>query len=314
MNWVMNRCTAIAVTALAMTGCGEVRVELVDATPAAAADATPHAAPRHAIASAITLPTSNASPALDLDGDGRRDDELGAVLGALIGEGFEPQRAADRAIDRGAILLLAAYEPGAGAAATFTLWKGASPSPAPCASADDLACRHHLDGHGHFVIAGDSHHDVALDGTATATTFTGGPGSLSLPLVFGADAPFEVTLIGARVEATLDATGMPTIVIGGAIGATDVDGHLVPALASAFQQQVVADCADLAAPPACGCKSGSHGEKAIRILDTTADCAIRPDELRANPTMGVLLAPDVMIAGAEGLSVGVAISTVPATF
>lgn len=263
----------------------------------------------------VALPIASvdlSSASLDLDGDGRTDNQLAAVAIALHqSAGFDPAPRLRDAIDRGELLQLAQYQ--GGAAPTFTLFKGANPVPAPCDGSG--TCGQHLGGNGTFSVAGDSPRDTPLlcDGPPP---FTCGPGPLTLELLVFGTHPFELPLFGARVHIVDNA---PTGIIGqgilaGAVSQSDLMNTLIPAFAHGMQDDVRADCADLQSPPSCGCTSGSQGEKWVQLFDQSASCVIEPDELAASPIMQTLLAPDVTIDGAPGFSVGVLFSAVPATF
>jgi hypothetical protein len=255
---------------------------------------------------------------LDLNGDGTVDNELGMVLGTLAGMGLKVQTATDGAVDDGSILMLADLQTTDFQNATdtgFTIYYGANPMPAPCDSMN--TCRQHLSGHGSFSIASNSPHDAELLGTAVSGAFVLGPGHLGVELGFITGAPpIPLDVIGARVRVFgVTASGITSGVLAGAVTTTDINEHVLPALAQSFVPLVARDCMMLSMPPGCGCVDGTEGKTLIGLFDTSpSDCTISVDEIKNNSLVQSLLSPDVTIEGQMALSFGVGITAVPALF
>jgi hypothetical protein len=276
------------------------------------------------VASEIHLPTSNAQAqayGLDLDGDGRTDNQLGQILSVLASQGIDLQTALQTAIARGTIIQLlelqtAGYVSSSSASLNFLLGDSATATPPPCSGPSDTVCGRHLQGTGSFTIAGTAPVNSPLSGTVASGTFDGGPGQLTLPLVLGASPAVSLTLLGARARATgMADTGIDSVIVGGGISQSDVDNLLVPALQSQFEAIVARDCTDPGSPPTCGCASGSAGATLRTLFDTNpVDCAVSVAEIRANSLMSTLLAPDMTINGTPSLSLGVGFKAVKATF
>ena len=303
-----------------LVACGNV-----SSTPDAAIDAPPDPvdappAPvfRRWVIDRQLIPINNAQArefGLDLNGDGVVDNQLGAVLGTLTAQGFDVQGDADAAVSKGQILMLGEANVAVPGAATFTMYTGANPQPAPCNDPNDTVCRRHLAGTGTFGIAASSAHDTPLVGTLANGTLTAGPGHLQVALAFVGGTPIVVDLIGARVKLQMVAdTGFAQSVIGGAVTQAQLDVKVYPGLQANFAVVVAADC-PTTTPPDCGCAANSTGRTLLNLFDTTPkNCLITVDEIRNNSLIQSLFAPDVMIEGQPALSFGFAATAVKGAF
>src|SRR5262245_37713150 len=244
---------------LAVAACGDNKQAPVDSHPPIdmMVDGPPATgAHTHYVVDKINVPTTMAQAmmlALDLDGNGTPDNQLGTVLATLATQGFDAQAAVDVAIDRGQALLLVDLQADSLTTATtagFVTWKGANSMPMPCSSAADTVCRHHLAGTGTFDLAADSWHDNALTGPIASSTLTAGPGDLTLQFPLFPNMPLTVTLIGSRVHATaLADASIGMSLLGGAVSQSDVDMKLIPAVAAGFAPIIARDCSMLTNPP-----------------------------------------------------------------
>ena len=271
----------------------------------------------------MTVPAANAQAialGLDLNGDGVVDNQLGMVLAALAAASSSVQSSTDTAVARGSILLLGEVVLGAGGAglptdATFTMYTGANPRPAPCNGTGDVVCRRHLDGHGLFDLAATSAHDPPLTGTLSNGTLVAGPGHLQVPLMFGSATPVMLNLIGARVQlrmVTPETIG-PSV-IGGALTQSEIELKIHPGIQQNANAAVAADCTTTT-PPDCGCLDPSSGRSYLTLFDTSPkDCVISLDEVRNNTLIRSLLMPDVTVEGQNALSFGFGVTAVKATF
>jgi hypothetical protein len=305
-----------------LAGCGEVRSNAVDAaidTPVIAIDApVPPAMHKHYVIDRLLLPANNTEArafGLDLDGDGVVDNQLGMVIATLAGMGLPTQTNTDKLIDTGAALML----PDLGADdlvtepyATFTIYQGANPVPAPCANTADTVCRRHLLGTGSFT-AKAAPVDPVLTGAIANGTLAAGPGHLTIQFAFMSSAPVVANLVGARVELMPTATAAGKLC--GAMTKTDVDTVLIPAMQVGFQATVTRDCTMPTSPPACGCMADSEGKTMIGLFDTApSDCSISVSELQNNSLIVSLLAPDITIESMPALSLGLSMHAVAATY
>ncbi len=276
----------------------------------------------HFVVNKQFLPQNNTESrnyGLDLNGDGVIDNQFGMVIGTFAGQGINTQASVDTAIAKGTTIILATLQTTdftSASGAGFMTYKGANPSPAPCTNTNDTVCGHHLTGSGTFDIAASTPMDPLLVGNFASGTMSTpvGVASMPLPLAFGGTM-FTVELIGARVQVTAaSATGL-TAILAGAIPSSQMDTKVYPAMQTGFMAEIARDCTALTSPPTCGCTSGSAGAQDISLLDTNpTDCAITVMEIKSNSLISALFAPDVTIDGQMGLSVGVKVTAVGATF
>jgi hypothetical protein len=322
MRGVFRFGTLCALWALcASVACGNV----TSAPDAAIPDAPPDGPPlptavyRWVISNQL-VPESNTEAimfGLDLDGDGAVDNQFGAVLGALFSQGINIQAPTDTAISRGSILMLAQAGIGIGgtAAATFTMYTGANPQPAPCNGAADAICRRHLEGNARFDLAASSARDLPLAGTLANGTLVAGPGHLQVSLAVLGGTPIVLDLIGARARLQLvTESSLGQSVIAGAIPQAQIDARIYPGLQQTASAIVAAGC-PTKIPPDCGCTAGSMGRTYLNLFDTMPrDCTITLDEIRNNSLIKSLFAPDLTVEGQAALSAGFAITAIKAAF
>jgi hypothetical protein len=306
-----------------LVGCGEVR----NTTPDAAIDAPvdtavdgptlPVTHHRYVI-DRFLLPATNTQArdfGLDLDGDAEVDNQLGMVMSTLGNMGLDIQIDTDKQIDTGTTIML----PDLGADdlttetyATFTIFQGANPTPAPCFNAQDTVCRKHLTGSGAFT-AKTAPVDPPLVGTIDNGKLVAGPGHLTVQFSMLSSTPLLVSLLGARVE--LMPTGTAIGKIGGAIGKPELDNVVIPGMREGFQAAVARDCTNPTSPPGCGCVADSQGKTYLGLFDTDPqDCSLSVSEIRNNSLIVSLFAPDVTIEGLQALSLGVSVHAVGASY
>jgi hypothetical protein len=153
-----------------------------------------------------------------------------------------------------------------------------------------------LTGGGDFTVDPTAPTSSKLDGSITRGQFTGGPGTLPLRLGLAAgQPPIELHLAGARIQATCDATGCTDGKLGGGIPETEVDGLVVPAIASIFQADVDASCTT-SSPDSCT----PSGAQILNLFDADHDGRITADEVRANALIHAILQPDLDLFKANG--------------
>lgn len=309
---------------------------------------TPTGPHTHYVVNKVQAPTTNdeatmfgldiGAPKTDTP-DGSVDNQLGHVLAALTGQGFDVKTTLDAAVLEGDITLLVdvqASDLTNSSAAGFQILLGDNPTPAPCGDnvgsdgkyngSDPTAdCGKQFSG-GSFGIAADSPTDAVVAGTIANGTFSGGPGTLQLQLALGGTTPVNLTLHNARVKAeSVSATGIPMAQVAGALSMTDLDSQVIPAIQAQLAPIIARDCTstDGSATPPCGCADGSTGQTIIGLFDgdltgTTKDCMVSVDEILGNTLIKSLLAPDVCsmatCATPDSLSLGVQVSAVPATY
>jgi len=303
-----------------VAACGSVKATDVpiDATPI---DVTPFENKLHYVIDKELVPTSGQQAqmyALDIDGNGTKENALGTAFGTLATMGFDVQGGTTLAVDHGVILLLAELDTTdltTATSASFTTFAGANPDPAACTSAMDNVCRHHLAGNGAFGIDSSFPRDPALAGGIVAGAFTGGPGHLAIQI-----APFgdliRLDLLGGKVSVTsFTDTTITSGILAGAVPKTDIDTKVLPSVVTTIATIVQRDCPLIVLPPNCNCTAGSEGATLLSLFDTNPqDCVVSLSELQSSSIVGNLLAPDVTIEGQPSLSVGIGFTAVHADF
>jgi hypothetical protein len=303
-------------------GCGGGNSDTpIDAAHDVAIDATIDASPlvfTHYVIASEQLPANDVQATdygFDLDGNAVVDNRVGAMLVAHESAGFMNQLTIDAWLDRGEAIMLAKLgaDPNS-SAATFTMHQGANPMPPPCAGPGFMNCGKHLEGTGSFALKLGAPVDPPLAGALASGQLTAGPGKLTVQFSIGFSPPITVTLIGARVELATTETTLAGK-IGGAITQAEIDAQIIPALRESYAIAASYFCNPFGSPPDCECEPGGVGEKVIAQLDKNpADCGISLAEVQSDPVTAAQLAPDVMVDGQPGLSIGFGVSAVKGSF
>lgn len=333
-----GRLVMVSVLVLAACGGGHSGADVdatVDATVDAAVDADVDAPPTDAavvvphrmIVDQLLLPLDGAHATaygldLDLQTNDGVDNQVAVLYGSLdaLAPTLHLQTDATRDVDRGTALWLfdlEAVDLTSSPQAVLTANLGTAPSPSPCLSPGDTVCRQHLAGTGAFQIDPASTAGQTIGGAGTgaiaAGRFTGGAGSLYLPIFLGT-APVWVPVTLARAQLDATAGGVQGN-IGGALRQADVDGVLIPGLSDQVRATFAADCT-MPTPPSCGCVSGSTGQTFKNLYDKTPNnCVITDAEVRA--VVAGFLAPDIdenHDGTNDAISIGYRVHTVAATF
>ena len=283
----------------------------------------------------VVVPLQRSQYALDLNGDGRVDNQFGNLFGALAGQNLDVQNDATQAVTSGQSLTLIDAH-----ADDF--------SNDACAASDVEAANAmtspDFSGAGHFTV------DAAAMPGHFAGMFVAGTFS-SLPLPSSATTPVDMTfelpllgaiigvqLVGAHVQYTRAADGTITGgQLNGAIRNADMQNVVIPALAASLTAQVqitplgprqmellaIFDYGGKSDP---SCAAGT-------CKNPNGTCAVKGDhkiDICEVATAGLIqnvLAPDVQMFDANGtyhpsadntqkdsLSIGLGFSAVPATF
>jgi hypothetical protein len=284
----------------------------------------------------LTLPQQRADFAIDLNGDGRTDNQIGNIVAALSSQGVNPQTGTDAAIASGSDIMLLDVESGD---ATFTndsctsttYYNGVN-----MASPD-------FSGAGTFTID-NSIPSTFFSGPLAASRFSSTPlppaqtvpERLSIQLLLFGSA--RVTLWGAHIQWLYSGPNLTAGQIHGAITFNDVEYVLVPTLAANLNQQIqsapnsanskqIEALFDTGGSPdpnfgACGvyCK-GEDGQCGV-----PNDAVIQVCEVATNGIIKTILAPDVQMfqngvyapnpanTFKDSLSVGLGFTAVPASF
>jgi hypothetical protein len=282
----------------------------------------------------MQLPMTRADYAWDLNGDGRPDNQLGNIEGALAAQNLDSQPLLDADIAAGRRITLLDQVCGEenSSCMPVTLWTGQmQPSP-------------DYSGNGHFMV------DTTVPSTAfVGTAVTGKFSSQPPPALAG--APYVVRMrlpllnvsrlvdvVGARLSYTHAVNGgLYMGQLNGAIRQYDVDHVVVPAIAEQLTLDVQADPTSsrsqliLALFDVGGRSEPACGNMTCQNFDGT--CAVSGDhkidecEVATSSLVQNLLAPDVQLFDANGnyhpnpantkkdcLSVGFGFTAVRATF
>jgi len=287
------------------------------------------------VMNAVLVPLQRSTYALDLNGDGRADNQFGNIYGALASQNLAGQDDAMPAVNSGQDLTLidAHADDFADDACAASDVENANPMASPDFS-----------GAGHFTV------DSAAVAGHFAGTFAAGTFS-SLPLPVSADTPVVMTLkvpllgalidlqlVGAHVQYTRAADGTVTGgQINGAIRNSDVQNIMIPALATSLTAQVQVTPLDARAMQILAIfDNGGKADascSAGTCKNPNGTCAVKGDEkidVCEVSTAGLIqnvLAPDVQMFDANGtyhpssdntmkdsLSIGLGFTAVPATF
>jgi hypothetical protein len=267
----------------------------------------------------LLLPTHRSDHAIDLDGDGRLDNQFGNVFGALAAQNLDLQRGIDDALMDGSLVVL------------VTL---ATEQPVLNANqrADLTIVRGIATGGGHQIAPGAA--PLTLTGQITAGRFTSHApliGSVAptwtLDLPFGGGRAMPLSIEAPRISCAVSATRLSGGVLAGSVSAGAVQGDVVPALAGTLTAQIAADPTSVASRQIAalfdtgGCTNpdGSVAHAGDGVIDVC--------EVGSNSIIRNVLAPDLQVHDAVGgyapvpggtaldsLSLGLGFTAMVATF
>ncbi len=199
----------------------------------------------------LTLPNNGAPAtkfAFDLNGDGKQDNQLAAIITALGAAGMGgpmPQASVDTAVSSGSLVVLfneSALALDNNDCAQTTLQAGtfagatAMPATKPKFDGTDTFAVNAAIGQGTFK--GAIKNSVF---TSNSPVTTKNPVTVTLGLPLTAGAPIPLTVSGARITFTKNASGAIGGVINGAIKFSDVKANIIPAVADLLTAQVAKD-------------------------------------------------------------------------
>jgi len=299
------------------------------------------------VVNSVLVPSMSAKDyGIDLNGDTRVDNQLGQIIVTLAGQGLNVQDGVNQALMGGDLILLLKES------STDAMFQSDS-----CASTTlqlgQKATMPDFSGMGHFTPDG-TQTPSTFNGPITGGKFNSAPPSttthpvtagVTLPLVAG-QAPVPIILQGAHLQFTRSGSGLMSGALQGGIKSTDVQLHIVPAVASLLTNKLQNDnpqtSTDMqisslfdtggkadASCPAMTCKNPTDGDgDAAR----KGMCAVKGDkiidvcEVSTNGLVTNLLAPDVQLfdgttykpnkdnAMKDSLSVGLGFTAVGASF
>lgn len=161
--------------------------------------------------------------AIDLDGDDRRDNALGAVFATLRIYGFDIQPSLTAAIQNGDILLGLDVQTTSfkdAAVVGVQIRKGFDAAPSPCSADMPMLCGQHLHGGGTLVADAAAPLMYSTGALAKGTLMTRG-GILPVRLALDVDNFIELNLHDAAISINFQDT-KPTGILAGVVPADDV--------------------------------------------------------------------------------------------
>jgi len=288
------------------------------------------------VVSSIMLPQQKSDFALDLNGDKRADNALGNIIGTLATQGLDAQTGVNASVEDGTVqvlLSLTSSDPKLAKAddavkLTFYLGKGkpgmfelpdgvTNNDAAVCVGCPDFS------GMGMFMADASTAQDffarikTAGHFTSNDPVTTTHPVTIHLKVaIIEGAAPLDLTINGAHVqfEIGMNAAGATTLEKGqihGSIKKADVDGTIIPAVATLLTGRICpGGVMNHKCMGACNL-NGSNGQIAS-IFDSgncsngdgtmamMKDCVIDTCEVAGNSIITAVLASDVQIYDAKG--------------
>jgi hypothetical protein len=261
--------------------------------PSVEAKPKPHKPVKHGyVVSQLQVPVGSTEAqqlGLDLNGDGKVDNRLGQVFGALAAQGFDVQGLLGAAFGSGSLVTLLSVQ-------TKNL-----------KNAKGVRVR---------LFRGVPG-TTRVDKTAPVTELKAKikkkaivpkPGTvhLALPGLLPGRPVVTLDLRQGRILATCRANGCVAGRIVGGIPTEQVDQRLVPELGAVVRAVVARDCPTTPPDP---CTPDTQGAQLLQLFDADHDGTVTDQELRDSVLIKGLLAPDLDLVGGDGvadsLSVGV---------
>lgn len=254
------------------------------------------------VLNSVVLPAQRTSFAIDLNGDGKVDNQFGAIVGAFAQLGFAFQANEDRAIETGKLVHLLRLQAKDASladdpAAKATLFAGTPTFPA----APDFS------GTGAFTI------DRALregrflgplraaDYSSINPVTTSAPVSLTLQLgIFSDGELLALPIQGAHIAFRASSTQLIAGQLQGSIRDSDVRGLLIPALARELTHTIQADPTSSASKSLEALFDVGGCTDADNTPAQAHDLVIATCELANNSLAQSIFAPDVQIYDSAG--------------
>jgi len=288
----------------------------------------------------ILLPSATNSFAIDIDGDGRNDNQLKAIVSAVSAAMFDLQGPVNDAVANGTAVILAAMQ-------TADLTMGCSKVTLNLAQAPAMgAPKPKFDGTDKFTINTAAGQTPAVLGGM----ITGGKLSsilpkdqrgdqvqkiiLNLPLAMGV---LPLVIYGAHISGTITADKIATGEIHGVILQKDINEQIIPAVAQLLTDQIHKDPTsgttdtivrlfeDPVNNPASKAKCMVAAD-CCQLPANRPTCKITADEVKSNALIGNVLAADVQVmqngawnpvpkgTAKDAMSVGLGFTSVKASF
>lgn len=245
----------------------------------------------------IKLPDSTNAYAMDLDGNGSMDNQIGTVVAAIktFGSGvLTLQQDLDQQFLQGKILMLLqvfARSLLSDPSVKLRLYLGRDLDSNP---------KDNYSGSEPLGLQPGGPKDMLLSGKIAGATIKAGPGKMVVPIPIGGSSTV-VTLRKAHLSASVAKTGMTMGQINGAIPFTEVEGKLLPDLAKTLDITYKV--------------TGNLAKKQIlAAFDTDKNGTITVADLKKNSLIGMLFKADVDSDGdgkLDAMSLGIGFTAVP---
>lgn len=321
---------ALSPVLLPLAGCGDGGAsECVNVTTGVSAQY---------VGDTLKVPMQRMDYAMDLNGDGKSDNQLGNIIGALTAQNLDTQLGVDEAIKAGnVILLLGASANSLDASDCAAVDVGVGKKMAmPDFSGAGMFTKDTSVGGGTFrgKITGGAFNSNSPVTATTATEVT-----IQLPLVAGSD-PVKLKITGAHLQYTKSGDKLTKGQLNGAIRSADVQTDIIPNVAKLLSDRVAADPTNSTNMQVLNIfDTGGEDQGCMGACDNAANvgrgetaCGVKMDkkiqtcEVATNSIIKNVLAPDVqMFQGGvykpsrdntmkDSLSIGLSFTGVKATF
>ncbi len=260
------------------------------------ADSKPSPKAQQTVINKIKLPTSGTAYALDLDGNGTKDNQIGLIVSTIKvigGSSFNLQGDLDKQMAQGKVLMLfnlraksLVSDPGI----KIQMYEGKDTDGNP---ADNFTGKETL------AVDKTGPMSLILDGKILGGFLSAGSGNLMAPIPIGGLVN-NVSLKKTRLSAMLTSKGMIKGQINGAIPMSDVDSKILPGLAKDLDKTYKKT-------------TDPNKKKIIASFDTDGNGTITGTDLKNNAIVGMILKPDVDTDGdkkMDGMSLGIGFTAV----
>ncbi len=244
----------------------------------------------------LKLPESGTAYAIDLDGNGTKDNQIGLIVSTIKmigGASFNLQADLDVALAKGKVLMLfdlraksLVLDPGI----KIQMYEGKDTDGNP---ADNFSGKETL------TVDKTGPMSLILGGAIAAGYLVAGPGNLMAPIPIG-DKVNNVALKKTRLVAKLSKSGMVAGQINGAIPMSDFNSKILPGLA----QDLDATYQKTTDP---------SKKKVLATFDTDGNGTITGTDLKNNAIVGMIIKADVDTDGdkvMDGMSLGLGFTAV----
>jgi len=279
----------------------------------------------------ILLPMSPTDYAIDLNGDGHLDNQLGNIIGALTALGFDVQSQENMALMNGSTIELIAVQ-------TMDPLEQNDPAAVTVLNNGVAMPMPDFSGMGHFTIdttqpTADFHGALQQGSySSESPVTTHSPVSLSLSLSLFTGTPTPLPVHGAHIQYQVSGTGLINGKLQGSIKNADIQLTVIPGIAALLNSQIAANPNSPTSKQIrqlfdAGDGNGGNCTNPDGTIGRPNDGIISPCEVADNNIIMNVLAPDVQIYDGSGnyapnpantnrdsLSIGIGFTAVRATF